>query len=447
MARRTSFASGRPSSGRGSLDRAARRAYRKPTSRSSSAKLPSDATGRPLTRSRTASTHAARWTARVRRVSRPPHEFERSPPVTAHRTTPSTGRSRDDSAPESRAPRRAHRRSTWRRAAGGSLPRSGAALRCPAGRRPATPASSLGGAGRRADGTSSRRPALRADRSAPPVGRASGAESLGRCSTAKLRYSTGADRARQRPRRGNDELARCGPDRSGTDEIRLLDHAALELEVDDPSLRARLRAPSDRVTLVPSCPSSRRSSSGSDPAAAGTVCSRAPIAVRCRPRALGDVGFSMIVPFIRKGTRALSQLHVGVDLRRPGSIRRSEDDGVTRLPYDRQIGNGTVDLEWGWTYRGEILGSLLLGRSGARASPGRYATGSSTARARASRASALGRCRGAPGVESRPRCAWRLGEAERNRRIRPGTGSARSILRTRARRSARRDSRCRSRPA
>ena len=33
-----------------------------------------------------------------------------------------------------------------------------------------------------------------------------------------------------------------------------------------------------------------------------------------------------------------------------GSIRRS-DNGV-RLPYDSQIGNGTWDLEWGWTYEG-----------------------------------------------------------------------------------------------
>jgi len=43
------------------------------------------------------------------------------------------------------------------------------------------------------------------------------------------------------------------------------------------------------------------------------------------------------------------------------------------LPYDSQIGNGTVDFEWGWTYKGETenfswggqaLGRHPIGRNG-----------------------------------------------------------------------------------
>jgi hypothetical protein len=64
---------------------------------------------------------------------------------------------------------------------------------------------------------------------------------------------------------------------------------------------------------------------------------------------VGDLQFAVIVPFIKKG-RESSQLHVG--FRAPtGSIRRGGDE--RREPYDLQIGNGTWDLEWGWTYRGE----------------------------------------------------------------------------------------------
>jgi len=64
---------------------------------------------------------------------------------------------------------------------------------------------------------------------------------------------------------------------------------------------------------------------------------------------IGDLQFAVIVPFIKKG-RESSQVHVG--FRAPtGSIRRGGD--LRREPYDLQIGNGTWDLEWGWTYRGE----------------------------------------------------------------------------------------------
>lgn len=64
---------------------------------------------------------------------------------------------------------------------------------------------------------------------------------------------------------------------------------------------------------------------------------------------VGDIGFAMIVPFIRKG-REHSQVHLGFDAP-TGSIRRSE--AGQRLPYDSQIGNGSWDLEWGWTYQGD----------------------------------------------------------------------------------------------
>jgi hypothetical protein len=66
---------------------------------------------------------------------------------------------------------------------------------------------------------------------------------------------------------------------------------------------------------------------------------------------LGDVGFMIVVPFIRKG-KETSHIHLGFDAP-TGSIRRGEGNGGGRAPYDLQIGNGTWDLEWGWTYRGE----------------------------------------------------------------------------------------------
>lgn len=65
---------------------------------------------------------------------------------------------------------------------------------------------------------------------------------------------------------------------------------------------------------------------------------------------VGDLGFALVVPFIRKGFES-SQIHIGFDVP-TGSIRRS-DEGRT-LPYEVQPGNGSVDLEWGWTYKGEL---------------------------------------------------------------------------------------------
>ncbi len=86
---------------------------------------------------------------------------------------------------------------------------------------------------------------------------------------------------------------------------------------------------------------------------------------------IGDVGFFMVVPFIRRG-RESSQFHIGLDVP-TGSIRRGGDD--KRLPYDNQIGNGTVDLEWGLSYQGErdfvswggkVFGHHPTGRSGTK---------------------------------------------------------------------------------
>lgn len=84
---------------------------------------------------------------------------------------------------------------------------------------------------------------------------------------------------------------------------------------------------------------------------------------------LGDVGFAVVVPFIRKGVES-SQVHLGLDVP-TGSIRRGAEGRP--LPYAAQPGNGSVDLEWGWTYKGEldrfswggqVTGRHPLGRNG-----------------------------------------------------------------------------------
>ena len=67
-------------------------------------------------------------------------------------------------------------------------------------------------------------------------------------------------------------------------------------------------------------------------------------------KGLGDIGLTVVVPFIRKGHES-SQVHFGFDVP-TGSIRR-RDEGRP-LPYAAQPGNGSVDLEWGWTYKGEL---------------------------------------------------------------------------------------------
>lgn len=63
---------------------------------------------------------------------------------------------------------------------------------------------------------------------------------------------------------------------------------------------------------------------------------------------IGDLALAVMLPFIRRGNESS---HVAVGFHFPtGGIRRGGDQ--TRLPYDLQPGNGTVDFEWGWTYRG-----------------------------------------------------------------------------------------------
>jgi len=95
---------------------------------------------------------------------------------------------------------------------------------------------------------------------------------------------------------------------------------------------------------------------------------------------VGDVGFVLLVPFIRKGQES-SQVHVGFDAP-TGAIRRGGDQ--RRLPYPSQIGNGTWDLEWGWTYRGawnrlswggQATGRHPMGRNGLKYREGSHFAG------------------------------------------------------------------------
>ena len=107
-------------------------------------------------------------------------------------------------------------------------------------------------------------------------------------------------------------------------------------------------APHPRVTLVAELPFVQAELQRVDAATPG-ACN----GVRCefQSEGLGDVRFSMIVPFIRKGVES-SQIHVGLDA--PTGAFRRQGGTSLRLPYAAQPGNGTWDLEWGWTYKGEI---------------------------------------------------------------------------------------------
>jgi hypothetical protein len=98
---------------------------------------------------------------------------------------------------------------------------------------------------------------------------------------------------------------------------------------------------------------------------------------RDQTEGVGDVTLGLVVPFIRK-RRESSHVHIAFDVPN-GSIRKQDRNGQ-RLPYDNQIGNGTSDFEWGWTYRGErdwiswggqAVGRHPLGRNGLK-----YAEGS-----------------------------------------------------------------------
>lgn len=137
-------------------------------------------------------------------------------------------------------------------------------------------------------------------------------------------------------------------------------------------------APHARVTLVAELPFVQKEFERGEPFATG-ICGSA---ARCQVQTegVGDIGFAMIVPFIRKGHES-SQVHLGIDVP-TGSIRRG--DRGSRLPYDAQIGNGTVDLEWGWTYKGELerfawgaqaLGRHPVGRNGLKYREGSRFTG------------------------------------------------------------------------
>ena len=119
-------------------------------------------------------------------------------------------------------------------------------------------------------------------------------------------------------------------------------------------------APHPRVTLVTEVPFVQKEIERVDSTAIGACAG-----VRCQHQTegVGDVRFAMIVPFIKKDFES-SQIHIGFDVP-TGSIRRQGGTPL-RLPYLAQIGNGTVDFEWGWTYRGAIdrfsWGGQALGR-------------------------------------------------------------------------------------
>lgn len=121
-------------------------------------------------------------------------------------------------------------------------------------------------------------------------------------------------------------------------------------------------APHPRVTLVAELPFIEKELARIDACAAG--CDRS----EEQTDGIGDITFAVLVPFIRKdhpGSPLHEESHVFVAFDAPtGSIRRSKDGA--RLPYDNQIGNGTWDFEWGWTYRGSIerfsWGGQITGR-------------------------------------------------------------------------------------
>jgi hypothetical protein len=104
-------------------------------------------------------------------------------------------------------------------------------------------------------------------------------------------------------------------------------------------------APHPRVTLVAALPFVQSELERVDP-------NRPPGSTRRQEQTdgVGDLSFAVVVPFIRKGFES-SQVHVGVSAP-TGSFRRGGDQ--MRLPYDVQPGGGTWNLEWGWTYKGEL---------------------------------------------------------------------------------------------
>lgn len=116
---------------------------------------------------------------------------------------------------------------------------------------------------------------------------------------------------------------------------------------------------------------------------------------------VGDIAFALVVPFIRKGNES-SQVHIGFDIP-TGSIRRGGDE--TRLPFDSQIGNGSYDFEWGWTYRGEMdwlsWGGQATGRHPMKRNDLKYRVGSRF------EISGWGAVRLPAGVSTSMRVGWR----------------------------------------
>ena len=112
-------------------------------------------------------------------------------------------------------------------------------------------------------------------------------------------------------------------------------------------------APHPRFTLVVEVPFLRKRLDTSTVAGVET---------RATTHGIGDVGLALVVPFIRK-KHERSQIHIGLDVP-TGSVRRRK--GGARRPYDSQLGSGTVDLEWGLTYRGQLRrwswGGQFIGR-------------------------------------------------------------------------------------
>lgn len=138
-------------------------------------------------------------------------------------------------------------------------------------------------------------------------------------------------------------------------------------------------SPHPRVTLVAELPFLQKELDRIDPTSSG-ACPAPAVHCQVQTEGVGDLGFAVIVPFIRKGFES-SQVHFGLDVP-TGAYRRGGDD--MRLPYDSQIGNGTVDLEWGWTYKGELeriawggqaVGRHPVGRNGLNYREGSRFTG------------------------------------------------------------------------
>lgn len=116
---------------------------------------------------------------------------------------------------------------------------------------------------------------------------------------------------------------------------------------------------------------------------------------------LGDVLLGLAVPFIRKRNQ-MSHVHVAFDFP-TGSSREHGRNGI-RLPYDSQLGNGSVDFEWGWTYRGSHArfswGGQALGRHAIEANGHGYREGSRF------EGSLWGGARIAAGLSATARAVW-----------------------------------------